>query len=62
MLVLRVAHQEYGRIDILVSNATVNPYAGPLAEVPPDAIDKILDVNIKVGRLTGGRCVLTWHS
>ncbi|GLI69172.1 hypothetical protein VaNZ11_013741 [Volvox africanus] len=39
--------QRYGAIDILVSNAAVNPGSGPLAETPPDVIDKILDINIK---------------
>ncbi len=40
--------QKYGGLDILVSNAAVNPGAGPLADTPPDVIDKILDINIKV--------------
>lgn len=39
--------QEFGKIDILVSNAAVNPAAAPLLETPADAIDKILDINIK---------------
>ena len=43
--------QLYGRIDILVSNAAVNPTAGPLLETPAEAIDKILDVNIKAAVL-----------
>lgn len=34
-----------------MSNAAVNPGAGPLADTPPDVIDKILDINIKVGRI-----------
>jgi NAD(P)-dependent dehydrogenase (short-subunit alcohol dehydrogenase family) len=37
---------EWGRIDILVCNAAVNPYFGPLADIPQDAYDKIMDVNI----------------
>jgi NADP-dependent 3-hydroxy acid dehydrogenase YdfG len=41
--------QAFGRIDVLVSNATVNPFAGPILETPPEAIDKILDINIKAG-------------
>ncbi|KAG2487943.1 hypothetical protein HYH03_013522 [Edaphochlamys debaryana] len=43
--------QRYGGIDILVSNAAVNPGAGPLADTPPDVIDKILDINIKAAVL-----------
>lgn len=34
-------------IDILVSNAAVNPTAGPLLDTPLDAVDKILDINVK---------------
>eukprot|EP00879_Flechtneria_rotunda_P001720 GHRR01001883.1.p1 GENE.GHRR01001883.1~~GHRR01001883.1.p1 ORF type:complete len:254 (+),score=92.20 GHRR01001883.1:183-944(+) len=60
--------QVYGQIDILVSNAAVNPTAGPLLDTPPDAIDKIFDINIKAALLLvqaavrhmkrGGRIVL----
>ncbi|KXZ56906.1 hypothetical protein GPECTOR_1g817 [Gonium pectorale] len=39
--------RRYGGLDILVSNAAVNPGAGPLADTPPHVIDKILDINIK---------------
>jgi len=35
------------RIDILVCNAAVNPYYGPLAEIPDDAYDKIMNTNVK---------------
>lgn len=34
-------------IDVLVSNAAVNPTAGPLLSTPLDAVDKILDINVK---------------
>jgi dehydrogenase/reductase SDR family protein 4 len=43
--------QEYGRLDILVNNAVVNPTYGPLLETAEKAIDKILQVNIKAGVL-----------
>mmetsp|Transcript_15885 Transcript_15885/g.34282 ORF Transcript_15885/g.34282 Transcript_15885/m.34282 type:complete len:254 (-) Transcript_15885:363-1124(-) len=43
--------QAYGRIDILVSNAAVNPTAGRIVDTPPEAIDKILDINIKAAVL-----------
>ena len=36
-----------GKIDILVCNAAVNPYYGPMSELPDDAFDKILSVNIQ---------------
>lgn len=35
-----------GRIDILVCNAAVNPYYGPMKDMPDSAFEKILDVNI----------------
>lgn len=42
------ALKTYGpHIDILVSNAAVNPTASPLLSTPLDAIDKILDINVK---------------
>lgn len=34
-------------IDILVSNAAVNPAAGPILETDDVVIDKILDINVK---------------
>ena len=42
-LVLR----EFTRVDILVSNAAVNPAAGDILDMPESAINKILDINIK---------------
>ena len=36
-----------GKIDVLICNAAVNPYFGPMSELPDSAFDKILDVNIK---------------
>jgi NAD(P)-dependent dehydrogenase (short-subunit alcohol dehydrogenase family) len=38
---------QLGKIDILVCNAAVNPFYGPMADLPDDAFDKILSVNIK---------------
>lgn len=43
--------QEYGTIDVLILNAVVNPTMGSLLDAPPDAISKILDVNIKAALL-----------
>eukprot|EP00873_Tetraselmis_striata_P046608 jgi/Tetstr1/466872/TSEL_011329.t1 len=37
----------FGGLDILVSNAAVNPSTGPIVEQPDGVIDKILDVNVK---------------
>lgn len=39
--------QEFGGIDMLVSNAAVNPVFGPILDVNEDAWDKIFDVNVK---------------
>lgn len=38
---------QWGRIDVLVCNAAVNPYYGPMAGVPEDAYDKIMATNVK---------------
>jgi NAD(P)-dependent dehydrogenase (short-subunit alcohol dehydrogenase family) len=39
--------EHWGRIDVLVCNAAVNPHFGPLADIPEDAYDKIMDTNVK---------------
>ncbi|KAK7460333.1 hypothetical protein BaRGS_00038921 [Batillaria attramentaria] len=39
--------QQYGGIDILVSNAAANPYYGPLLDTSDEAWDKIFDTNVK---------------
>ena len=39
--------KHWGRIDTLVCNAAVNPYFGPLAQIPDEAFDKIMSSNIK---------------
>ncbi len=38
---------QYGRIDILVNNAAINPYYGPLEGAGDDVFDKIMEVNVK---------------
>lgn len=42
-----LAVNSFGKVDILVSNAAVNPAAGLILDMPDSAIDKILDVNVK---------------
>ena len=37
----------WGRIDICVPNAGVNPYYGPSIDMPDSALDKIFEVNVK---------------
>ncbi|HEX6840645.1 MAG TPA: SDR family oxidoreductase [Stellaceae bacterium] len=39
--------QTFGKIDVLVCNAAVNPYFGPLAGISDDAFDRIMDSNIR---------------
>ena len=41
------AIQEYGGIDILVSNAAANPTMGPLIDCSEEAWDKLFDTNVK---------------
>lgn len=37
----------WGRLDILVCNAAVNPYYGPMATMPEEAYDKVMNCNVK---------------
>lgn len=37
----------YGRIDVLVCNAAINPVYGPMASLTDEAYDKIMDANVK---------------
>ena len=37
----------YGSIDVLVCNAGVNPFYGPMSEIPDTAFDKIMSSNVK---------------
>ncbi len=39
--------EHWGRIDTLVCNAAVNPYFGPLAEIPDEAYDKTMNANLR---------------
>lgn len=38
---------QWGRLDILVCNAAVNPYFGPMARMPDDAYERIMDTNVR---------------
>eukprot|EP01023_Acetabularia_acetabulum_P027817 TRINITY_DN26334_c0_g2_i2.p3 TRINITY_DN26334_c0_g2~~TRINITY_DN26334_c0_g2_i2.p3 ORF type:complete len:215 (+),score=38.46 TRINITY_DN26334_c0_g2_i2:66-710(+) len=46
-VVISSRKQTFGKIDILISNAAVNPETGGILEVSEKAIDKIIDINIK---------------
>ena len=39
--------ERLGPIDVLICNAGVNPYYGSLRDIPDDAFDKIMAVNVK---------------
>jgi NAD(P)-dependent dehydrogenase (short-subunit alcohol dehydrogenase family) len=39
--------REWGKIDILVCNAAVNPYYGPLLDISDEAFDKIMASNVR---------------
>lgn len=38
---------KYGGIDILVSNAAVNPTVDPIVEIPEPVLDKLWEINVK---------------
>ena len=40
-------HEKLGTIDILVGNAGVNPFYGPMSEIPDWAFDKIMGTNVR---------------
>jgi len=42
----KTASAEYGKIDILVCNAALNPFFGPSQEIPDEAFDKVMHANI----------------
>src|SRR6202042_3181533 len=44
---IAVSIKHYGKIDILVCNAAVNPYFGPLLDIKDEAFDKIMASNVK---------------
>jgi len=40
-------HEKVGKIDVLVSNGGVNPFYGPMSEIPDEAFDKIMNSNVR---------------
>jgi NAD(P)-dependent dehydrogenase (short-subunit alcohol dehydrogenase family) len=43
---VNASRKHWGRIDVLVCNAASNPYYGPMAQMPDEAFNKILQNNI----------------
>jgi len=39
--------KKWGRIDVLICNAAVNPYFGPSIDMPDDAYDKVMNSNVR---------------
>jgi NAD(P)-dependent dehydrogenase (short-subunit alcohol dehydrogenase family) len=37
----------FGRIDVLVCNAAVNPYYGPSKDIPDSAFDRVMETNVR---------------
>ena len=46
MLVAKT-REAWGKIDILVCNAALNPYYGPQMEIPDETFDKVMGANIR---------------
>jgi NAD(P)-dependent dehydrogenase (short-subunit alcohol dehydrogenase family) len=44
---VEATHAKLGRIDILVGNAGINPFYGPMSKIPDEAYDKIMSTNVK---------------
>jgi NAD(P)-dependent dehydrogenase (short-subunit alcohol dehydrogenase family) len=39
--------EKYGKVDVLVCNAAVNPYYGPLSGLTDEAFDKVMQTNVR---------------
>ena len=38
---------KFGKVDILVCNAAINPYYGPIENLPDDVFDRMMSVNVR---------------
>jgi len=45
--IMAAVEARHGRLDVLVNNAATNPHYGPITELPADAFQKTVDVNIR---------------
>ncbi len=44
---INTTRRTWGKVDILICNAAVNPFYGSALDIPEDMLDKTMDVNIK---------------
>ncbi len=44
---IKTIGEQFGRIDVLINNAAVNPYFGPISDMDLGAYQKTLDVNVQ---------------
>lgn len=44
---IAVLFQKYGKIDVIVSNAAVNPSVDPLLRTSESILDKLWEINVK---------------
>jgi dehydrogenase/reductase SDR family member 4 len=44
---VKATEDAWGRVDIAIANAAVNPYYGPLTQIPDEAFDKVFLNNVK---------------
>lgn len=44
---VKETHDRLGAIDVLIANAGVNPFYGPMSKIPDDAFDKIMNSNVR---------------
>jgi len=49
--------EAFGRLDILVNNAAISPYFGPLEQTDETAFDKIMEVNVKAPWMLANRAL-----
>jgi dehydrogenase/reductase SDR family member 4 len=47
----------YGRLDILINNAAINPVFGPVEDTTEAVFDKIMDVNVKAPWHLANQCL-----
>ncbi|HEY4123677.1 MAG TPA: glucose 1-dehydrogenase [Rhizomicrobium sp.] len=44
---VEATRKTFGKIDVLICNAALNPYYGPQMEIPDEAFDKVMGANIR---------------